>query len=61
MIRLYVYQMSDGLFLYEDIGRANYVIHDLGEDKDFTLTQPPDYNQSWYWIDDKWTTNDTAS
>ncbi|MGO2278048.1 hypothetical protein [Psychrobacter sp. AOP7-C1-14] len=56
MVRLYIYQITDGLFLYEDTGQANYVVDDLGDDKDFTLTSPPDSDHQWYWVDNKWTT-----
>lgn len=61
MIRIYVYKLADGRFMYEDTGLAQYVIHDLGNDKDFTLTPPPDYEHQWRWVDSKWTTDDTAN
>lgn len=54
MIKLYIYSLLDGLFMYEDTGLASYVIYDLGNDKDFTLTRPPNSTQQWYWSDSKW-------
>lgn len=54
MIKLYVYRLSDGLFLYEYVGSTSGVIHDLRYDKDFTLTPPPDSTHQWVWIDTKW-------
>ena len=55
-MKLYIYRTLDGLFLYEDTGSTNGIIHDLGEDedKDFTLTPPPDSVHQWVWIDTKW-------
>lgn len=61
MMRLYIYRLSDGLFMYEDIGSTQGIIYDLGNDKDFTLTPPPDYEHQWRWVDSKWTTDDTAN
>ena len=56
MITLYVYNKSNGLFLYSDTGLAEFVITDLSnsEDLDFTLTPPPDYKKSWRWVDAEW-------
>lgn len=54
LVKLYVYQKSDGLFLYQDIGNPNYVITDLGDDKDFTLTAPPDDTKQWCWQNGQW-------
>ena len=54
MIKLYVYNSSDGLFLYEYTGIPEHVNYGLLNNKDFTLTQPPNYSQNWYWINDKW-------
>lgn len=61
MIQIYVYDKNTAGYLYSDTGIADYVIHDLGNDKDFTLTPPPDYEHQWRWIDSKWTTEDTAN
>ena len=54
MMKLYIYRILDGLFMYEDVGSTDGIIYDLGEDKDFTLVSPPDFEHQWYWIDDKW-------
>lgn len=54
LIKLYIYHKSDGAFLYEDIGNPDYVIADLGDDKDFTLTPPPDSTKQWRWVGGKW-------
>lgn len=56
MIRLFIYDKETGALISEFFGEAKYVIHDMLSDQDFTLTPPPDYAQPWYWIDDKWTT-----
>lgn len=54
LIKIYVYKKSDGSFLYEDIGNPDYVIADLDNDKDFTLTPPPDNTKQWRWVEDEW-------
>ena len=54
LITLYVYRKFDGLFLYQDIGNPGNVIKDLGADKDFTLTPPPDDGQSYKWVGHDW-------
>lgn len=59
-VLLYIYEKNTGLFMYADSGDPNLILHDLGDDKDFTLTPPPDDKHQWRWIDSKWTTDDTA-
>lgn len=54
LVKLYIYQKSDGAFLYEDIGNPEYVIADLGDDKDFTLIAPPDSSKQYRWVNGKW-------
>ncbi|SIS09733.1 hypothetical protein SAMN02745664_1395 [Moraxella cuniculi DSM 21768] len=54
LVKLYIYQKSDGLFLYQDIGNPDSVISDLGDDKDFTLTAPPDNTKQYRWLDGAW-------
>lgn len=54
MIQIYIYRKSDGVLLYQDIGHPDQVIKDLGDDKDFTLTPPPDNSKIWQWVDDHW-------
>lgn len=54
LIKIYVYGKQNKVFLYEDSGHPDFVIEDLGNDKDFTLTPPPDNTKTWRWINDKW-------
>ena len=61
MIKIYVYNVSNGEFLYIDTGLPQDVIRDLVDDKDFTLTPPPDYHSPYRWIDTKWVADDTAN
>lgn len=60
IVKLYIYRTTDGLFLYEDVGSASGVIYDIDDNKDFTLTPPPDSYHQWRWQDDKWITDETA-
>lgn len=61
MVKLYIINKISGKYLYEDFGPAADVICDLGEDEDFTLVKPPDSRDIWFWIDNKWTADDTAN
>ncbi|MGP5553529.1 hypothetical protein [Psychrobacter celer] len=61
MIKLYVYDKHDKHLLYEDTGLPEFVITDLPPDADFTLTPPPNTHEKWYWIDNKWVADETAS
>ena len=54
MITLYVYRISDGVFLYEDTGKEDFVIHDIGSDKSFTMQPIPNHDNQWRWAVDKW-------
>lgn len=54
MITLFVYDVATGRFLHQDVGSINSIMLDLTDDKDFTLTQPPNYEQSWYWYNNQW-------
>ena len=54
MIQLFIYRKLDGQFLYLDVGSINSIMLDITKDKDFTLTQPPNYEQSWYWYNNQW-------
>ncbi|WP_323842118.1 MULTISPECIES: hypothetical protein [unclassified Moraxella] len=54
LVKLYIYQKSTGIYLYTDIGNPNQVISDISDDKDFTLTAPPDNTKAWRWIDGAW-------
>lgn len=61
MVKLYIYKKSTGLFGYSDTGVPEYVLLDIPQEFDFTLTPPPNTHETWYWIDNKWTTDDTAN
>ena len=61
MIKLYIYDKKTGLYKYSDTGPEDYVFIDMPEGTDFTLTAPPNTYEKWYWIDSKWTTDDTAT
>lgn len=54
LIELYVYNKETGEYLYQDIGNPDFVIKDLGDDKDFTLKPPPDGSKIWRWLNGKW-------
>lgn len=61
MIKLYLYNKDTLIFLREDVGHSQYVISDMPDHLDFTLTAPPDYDHVWRWIDDKWMADDPQS
>lgn len=54
LIKLFIYDKKTGLYLYTDIGQPSAVIHDLGDDKDFTLTALPSLDRQWYWYNKAW-------
>ena len=54
MIKLYIYDVKTGGFLYEDVGNPDNITDDLGWDKDFTLVKLPSHDNLWYWIDNSW-------
>ena len=54
MITLYLYEKLSGLFKQIDKGIASELMRGLVEEYDYTLTPPPDYENQWRWIDDKW-------
>ena len=56
MIQLFIYRKLDGQFLYQDVGSINSIMLDITEDKDFTLTRPPNYDRVWYWYNNQWNT-----
>lgn len=53
-ITLYIYNKSDGLYQYTDMGVVDDIINDIGDDKDYTLTPPPDTSKQWAWVDGRW-------
>lgn len=54
IVVLHIINKETGDYLYSDKGDPEYVIKDLSDDKDFTLTPPPDNTKSWRWIDNHW-------
>lgn len=54
MITCYIYHKDTGKFLRSDIGNPEYVMYDLQESEDFTLTEPPDMWNSWKWDGARW-------
>lgn len=53
-ITVYVYDKHDGEYLYTDTGVIDDIINDISDDKDFTLTPPPDTSKRWAWVDGAW-------
>lgn len=56
MIILYKYEKATGRYIGSDAGLPEYVIGDMLDDVDFTLTPPPNTYETWYWVDAEWTT-----
>lgn len=54
MIQLYIYNLSDGRFLYEDTGGIDIILSNLDVSQGFSMLRPPNYKNDWYWIDDEW-------
>lgn len=52
-MKLYIYDISSGDYLYTDTGRIEDILYDLGDNKDFTLT-PPNTENPCMWVDGKW-------
>lgn len=61
MIKLHIYSKSTGKYKYTDTGPEDHVFIDMPEGTDFTLTPPPNTYEQWRWVDEKWTTDDTAN
>lgn len=60
MIRIYIYRKSDGVYMQDHISNYSAVLHFDDDEMSFTLTPPPNSEQPWRWIDDKWITDETA-
>ena len=54
MIKVYLYHKDTLVFIREDVGHSQYVIQDMPEYLEFTLTPPPDYDHVWRWIEYRW-------
>lgn len=60
-ITLYILD-KEGYLDCKRIGNPNNIMYAIEyEDKDFTLTQPPNTHEQWRWIDNKWVADNTAS
>ena len=56
MIEAYAYCKKTLAFKYVWTGDINSIALNTTEYTDFTLQKPPNYEQLWYWIDNRWTT-----
>lgn len=59
-----IYMVNDnGMYMGRRIGDVENVMqsHDNDSIGDFTLTAPPSIHEKWYWIDNKWVADSTAS
>lgn len=56
LVKLYIYQKSDGTLRYADLGDPDSIVNDIPGDCDFTLTTPPKpaKNQAVRWMDGAW-------
>lgn len=54
MIKLFIYDKTDGTFYKEITGAEGNVTMDVTADQDFTLTPPPDYIHRWAWVGTEW-------
>ncbi len=54
LVKIYFYRMSDGVFMYEDLGNPDDIFRDMPDGMEFTLTPPPSYDKTWRWVNGKW-------
>lgn len=54
MIVFYIYHQSTGELVRRDAGNPEYVMYDIQEGEDFTLTPPPDMESNWVWSGLEW-------
>ena len=54
MITVYVFYKENGVFLQIDTGSIDCIMNTMEQNRDFTLTPPPDYDHVWRWVDTKW-------
>ena len=54
MIVAYIYSTKSGVFLEEKSGSLDIVTQGLFPNTYFTTIAPPNYKQTWRWVDDKW-------
>ena len=55
MSKIYVYEEVSGKYFYSDAGSDyNNIIFDIPSGCNFTMKEPPNSDETWRWIDDKW-------
>lgn len=54
IMKLYIYDINSGDYLYTDSGKIEDILYDLGDNKDFTLTPPPITENPCMWVDGNW-------
>jgi len=54
MITIFVYRLLDGKYSHKFVSPPDMAMLNIDDGLDFTLTAPPDYEQSWYWSDTQW-------
>lgn len=53
-MKVYLYRKDTLVFSHMLMVSMELFIENIGDVYDFTLTPPPDYENQWRWIDDKW-------
>ena len=60
-IKIYIHD-EKGLYRYSRKGDVGTVMNSVEHTKEkYTLTPPPNTYEQWYWIDNKWVADNTAS
>jgi len=54
MTCFYVYEKNTCKFRYEISGVIDQALMNISDNEDFTLTPPPDYENQWRWVKNKW-------
>lgn len=60
IVKLYIYDKLTGTYCYADTGDIDYILYDLLDSRDFTLTPPPNQRGRWRWINGQWIADDAA-
>lgn len=53
-MKVYFYRKDTLVFSHMLMVSMDLFVENINEEYDFTLTPPPDYENQWRWIDDKW-------
>lgn len=53
-MKVYLYRKDTLVFSHMLMVSMDLFVENINEEYDFTLTPPPDYENQWRWIDDKW-------